>query len=65
MLTREIYTEVLPYLNIPMTEELTEAEIAELNEKGIYNSNIKEKNQESESESEEENSDENDLKEEG
>ena len=36
MLTREIYTEVLPYLNIPMTEPITEAELEELNEKGIY-----------------------------
>ncbi|MCR5848012.1 MAG: penicillin-binding protein 2 [Lachnospiraceae bacterium] len=40
ILTREIYTEVLPYLNIPMTEALTEKEIEELNEKGIYTSNI-------------------------
>lgn len=39
-LTRDIYTEVLPYLNIPMTEELTEKEIAELEEKGIYTSKI-------------------------
>lgn len=40
MLTRNIYTEILPYLNIPMTEELSQAEIDELNEKGIYTSNI-------------------------
>ncbi len=40
VLTREIYTEVLPYLNIPMTEPLTESELMELNEKGIYTSNI-------------------------
>lgn len=39
-LTKDIYTEVLPYLNIPMTEELTEKEIQELEEKGIYTSNI-------------------------
>ena len=39
-LTRDIYTEVLPYLNIPMTEALTESEVEELNEKGIYTSNI-------------------------
>ncbi|SDJ08398.1 stage V sporulation protein D (sporulation-specific penicillin-binding protein) [Lachnospiraceae bacterium G41] len=39
-LTREIYTEVLPYLNIPMTEPLTEKEYEELLEKGIYTSNI-------------------------
>lgn len=57
MLTREIYTEVLPYLNIPMTEELTEAEIAELNEKGIYNSKIKEKIEESTENENEENAD--------
>ena len=40
MLTKEIYTEVLPYLNIPMTEPLSEKEYEELNEKGIYTSNI-------------------------
>jgi len=40
LLTKEIYTEVLPYLNIPMTEPLSESEIAELEEKGIYTSNI-------------------------
>ncbi len=39
-LTREIYTEVLPYLNIPMTEALTEKELEELDEKGIYTSKI-------------------------
>ena len=39
-LTREIYTEVLPYLNIPMTEPLSEKEYEELLEKGIYTSNI-------------------------
>ncbi len=39
-LTKNIYTEILPYLNIPMTEELTDAEIEELNNKGIYTSNI-------------------------
>ena len=39
-LTRDIYTEVLPYLNIPMTEPLTEKEYEELLEKGIYTSNI-------------------------
>lgn len=30
MVTRDILTEVLPYLNIPMTEELTEAQMQEL-----------------------------------
>lgn len=39
-LTREIYTEVLPYLNIPMTEELSEKEMEELNSKGIYTSAV-------------------------
>lgn len=37
-LTRDIYTEILPYLNIPMTEEISEKEQAELDEKGIYSS---------------------------
>ncbi|MCR4696298.1 MAG: penicillin-binding protein 2 [Lachnospiraceae bacterium] len=40
LLTREIYTEVLPYLNIPMTETISEKEQEELLEKGIYTSNI-------------------------
>lgn len=40
LLTKNIYTEVLPYLNIPMTEELSEKELQELEEKGIYTSNI-------------------------
>lgn len=40
MLTRNIYTEILPYLNIPMTEELSEKEMNELYEQGIYTSNI-------------------------
>ena len=35
VLTREILTEVLPYLNVPKTEELSEAEQAELLEKQI------------------------------
>ncbi len=34
-IVRDILTEVLPYLNIFMTEELSEAEIAELNEKQL------------------------------
>lgn len=40
MLTRNIYTEILPYLNIPMTEELTDAEREELENQKIYTSNI-------------------------
>lgn len=40
LITREILTEVLPYLNIFMTEELTEAEEAELMEKGIYDASL-------------------------
>lgn len=35
VLTRNILTEVLPYLNIFMTEELSEDEIAELNERQL------------------------------
>ncbi|MCR4902593.1 MAG: cell division protein FtsI [Butyrivibrio sp.] len=31
-IVRKVLTEVLPYLNIPMTEELTETEVAELEE---------------------------------
>ena len=50
ILTKEIYTEVLPYLNIPMTEPITEAELEELNEKGIYTAKyvIKEETEEEE-----------------
>ena len=39
-LTKDILTEVLPYLNIFMTEELTEDEKADLKAKGLYNEAI-------------------------
>ena len=39
-LTQEILTEVLPYLNIFMTEELSEEEIADLEARGLYNANL-------------------------
>lgn len=37
---KDIFTEILPYLNVFMTEELTEEEQAELQELGLYNANI-------------------------
>ncbi len=40
LITKEILTEVLPYLNIFMTEELSEAEIADLEARGLYNANL-------------------------
>lgn len=40
LITKEILTEVLPYLNIFMTEELTEEEIADLEARGLYNANL-------------------------
>lgn len=40
LITREILTEVLPYLNIFMTEELSEKEEQELKEKGIYDASL-------------------------
>jgi len=40
IITREILTEVLPYLNIPMTVELTEEEKQELLEKGLYDATL-------------------------
>lgn len=40
IITKEILTEVLPYLNIFMTEELTEEEIADLEARGLYNANL-------------------------
>ncbi len=40
LITKEILTEVLPYLNIFMTEELSEDEIADLQERGLYNANL-------------------------
>lgn len=39
-LTKEILTEVLPYMNIFMTEELTDAEKDDLIAKGLYNEAI-------------------------
>ena len=39
-LTKDILTEVLPYMNIFMTEELTEEEKADLKQKGLYNEAI-------------------------
>lgn len=40
IISREIMTEVLPYLNVFMTEELTEAEMDELERKGLYNATL-------------------------
>ncbi|MBO5081998.1 MAG: cell division protein FtsI [Lachnospiraceae bacterium] len=40
LITKEILTEVLPYLNIYMTEELSEEEIADLEARGLYNANL-------------------------
>ncbi|MCQ2518096.1 MAG: cell division protein FtsI [Lachnospiraceae bacterium] len=40
VITREIYTEILPYLNVFMTEELSETEIAELTAKGLYDATL-------------------------
>ncbi|MBE5878904.1 MAG: cell division protein FtsI [Lachnospiraceae bacterium] len=40
LITREILTEVLPYLNIFMTEPLSEEEEQELKEKGIYDATL-------------------------
>lgn len=40
IITKEILTEVLPYLNIFMTEELSEEEIADLEARGLYNANL-------------------------
>ena len=40
LITKEILTEVLPYLNIFMTEELSEEEIADLEARGLYNANL-------------------------
>lgn len=49
VLTRDILTEVLPYLNIPKTEEMTEKEIEELKEKQIdFAENAKEEEVEEE-----------------
>ncbi len=40
LIAKEILTEVLPYLNIFMTEELSEEEIADLEARGLYNANL-------------------------
>lgn len=42
IITREILTDVLPYLNIPMTEDLTEAQMKELMERelSIYTNRV-------------------------
>ena len=40
LLVKDILTEVLPYMNVFMTEELTEAEIEDLKSKGLYNEAI-------------------------
>ena len=40
LICKEILTEVLPYLNIFMTEELSEEEIADLEARGLYNANL-------------------------
>lgn len=40
LICKEILTEVLPYMNIFMTEELSEEEIADLEARGLYNANL-------------------------
>lgn len=40
ILVKDILTEVLPYMNVFMTEELSEDEIADLKAKGLYNEAI-------------------------
>ncbi|MBQ7582717.1 MAG: cell division protein FtsI, partial [Lachnospiraceae bacterium] len=59
VLTRDILTEVLPYLNVFQTEELTEEEAAELAEKQLLFSNGSTLEEESEDVPEEENPEEN------
>ncbi len=54
LITREILTEVLPYLNIFMTEELSEKEEQELKEKGIYDASLIRPQESEEEETEEE-----------
>lgn len=53
LITREILTEVLPYLNIFMTEPLSEEEEQELKEKGIYDATLLRPKEETEEESSE------------
>ena len=40
LLVKDILTEVLPYMNVFMTEELSEEEIADLKARGLYNEAI-------------------------
>ena len=40
IITKEILTEVLPYMNIFMTEELSDAERADLEARGLYNASL-------------------------
>jgi len=40
LLVKDILTEVLPYMNVFMTEELSEAEIEDLKARGLYNEAI-------------------------
>lgn len=51
-IVRNILTEILPYLNIYMTEELSEKEVAELEERQLANTLAYGKNEESSEESE-------------
>ncbi|MBQ3516309.1 MAG: cell division protein FtsI, partial [Lachnospiraceae bacterium] len=53
LITKEILTEVLPYLNIFMTEELSEEEIADLEARGLYNANLVKPEEETSEEGEE------------
>ena len=53
LITKEILTEVLPYLNIFMTEELSEEEIADLEARGLYNANLVKPEEETPEEGEE------------
>ncbi len=53
IITKEILTEVLPYLNIFMTEELSEDEIADLEARGLYNANLVKPDEEEPAEGEE------------
>lgn len=40
IICKEVMTEVLPYMNVFMTEELSEKEIEELEERGLYNAKL-------------------------
>ena len=54
VLTRDILTEVLPYLNVPKTEEITEKEAEELREKQIDFAQSSHEEEETEEQTEEE-----------